>query len=54
MSEKKRILIVPLDERPCNYDFSHLIFEREENLIKDIEDFNKEVEALEYDLPRVP
>lgn len=30
----KKILIIPLDERPCNYEFSNQIFERE-NLIVD-------------------
>jgi hypothetical protein len=30
---KKRILIVPLDERPCNYNFSHQMFNTEDVII---------------------
>ena len=33
---KKRILIVPLDERPCNYNFSHQMFNTEDVIINKI------------------
>ena len=30
---KKRILIVPLDERPCNYNFSHQMFQTDDVIV---------------------
>ena len=30
---KKRILIVPLDERPCNYNFSHQMFQTDDIIV---------------------